>query len=374
MNGRLLVFNCHEAWVFQLRLLQRPLDIVVGLPGRHVRGWDYAVRPIPPLARLISLGEVLATRESYDCIIAHNLSDLLDVKTLAGPRILVIHLTLDGMILEQHAKTDPQEFQAVVAKYVEMTRTQVTPVSALKGRSWGFVGDLHEAANNKNGFGVDGNGSKVAHRRSAAGMGGATSANECDGAREEPEADIVPLTADPTDYLPWRGDLAAGLRIASFVTRRPQTLLWEFHQRAFREIPVTLVGHNPELPGVRASRDWNELKEILQRHRFYVHTADPRLEDGYNTATLEAMAAGLPVLGNYHPTSPVVHGVSGFLSDDAEELAAYARRLLDDRELAERMGQAARETVRDRFSGEAFRAGMERAIAKAQRAVTSGAK
>ena len=129
---------------------------------------------------------------------------------------------------------------------------------------------------------------------------------------------------------------------------------------------MTLVGHNPELPGVRASQNWNELKQILQQHRFFIHTAKPQLEDGYNTATLEAMAAGLPVLGNRHPTSPIVHGVSGFLSDDPAELNIYARQLLEDRDLAAEMGRAAQRVVTEQFSGEAFRVGMMRAIAAAQ--------
>lgn len=318
MNGRLLVFNCHEAWVFQLRLLNRPLDIVIDLPGRHFRGWDDGVRPIPPLSRLVSLSEVRGKNERYDCIIAHNLTDLLDVKQLAGPRLLVIHLTLDGMVLEQEARTDPKEFRQAVARYVEMTRAHVIAVSRLKGRSWGF------------------------------------------------ENDIVPLTVDPADYRAWNGDFAKGLRISSFVNRRPQTLMWEFHQRAFADVPVTLIGHNPEIPGVRASKNWDELKTILQQHRFYIHTADPQLEDGYNTATLEAMAAAVPVLGNCHPSSPIVHGVSGFLSDDPVELNGYAKQLLCDRWMAKEMGESARRTVVERFSGKAFQDGMTRAIEAAQ--------
>ena len=89
-------------------------------------------------------------------------------------------------------------------------------------------------------------------------------------------------------------------------------MLWDFHQEAFKGLPVTLVGHNPGLAGVRASEDWEDLKKILSHHRFYIHTADPQMEDGYNMATLEAMAAGLPVLGNRHPNSSVEHGLSGF--------------------------------------------------------------
>lgn len=318
MNGRLLVFNCHEAWVHQLRFLNRPLDIVVDLPGRHTRGWDEAMRPVPPNARLIPLSEVLATRETYDCIIAHNLTDLLDVKTMSGPRLLVIHLTLDGIILEQKSQTDPNEFRAAVRTYTAQTGTHVVAVSRLKGRSWGFT------------------------------------------------EDIVPLAVDAADYLPWRGDLAAGLRISNWVTRRARTLLWDFHLQTFGGVRITLIGHNPELEGVAPSRDWADLKEVLSRHRFFIHTADPKLEDGYNMATLEAMAAGLPVLGNPNPSSPITHGADGFLSDSPAALACRAKTLLQDQALAEKMGQAARRTVQQRFSPAAFASGFERSIAEAQ--------
>jgi glycosyltransferase involved in cell wall biosynthesis len=318
MNGRILVLNCHEAWVHQLRLLGKPLDIVVGLPGRHIRGWDETIRPVPERSRLISLQEAAATPEPYDCIITHNLSDLLDTKNLPGPRILVIHLMLEGMILEQQAQTRVEDYRRAVKEYTERARVHVVAVSAAKRNSWGFA---------KN---------------------------------------IVPLTADPEEYLPWTGDLASGLRVSNFILRRGRTLLWDFHNLAFAGLPVTLVGHNPEIPGVRASWRWTELKEILRRHRFFVHTAEPRLEDGYNMATLEAMAAGLPVLGNRHPSSPVIHGVNGFLSDDPVELNALARGLLADRELAGEMGRAARQTVLEQFSGEAFRASMLEAIRTAQ--------
>src|SRR5258708_18112467 len=130
MNGRLLVFNCHEAWVYQLQFLGRPLDIVVNLPGRHTRGWDEAMRPVPPNARLVTLEEVLASRETHDCIIAHNLSELLDIKTLAGPRILMIHITVESLILEQGAQTDPAEFRRAVCQYLRYPRPHVLTLSA----------------------------------------------------------------------------------------------------------------------------------------------------------------------------------------------------------------------------------------------------
>ena len=84
-------------------------------------------------------------------------------------------------------------------------------------------------------------------------------------------------------------------------------------------------------------------------------------------AMAEAMAAGLPVLGNRHPTSPIKHGVSGFLSDNPRELQHYARILLEDRELAAMMGRQARKIVIERFSPARFRHGFLRSIEIARR-------
>jgi hypothetical protein len=318
LNKRLLVFDCHEAWVYQLRYLGLPMDIVVGLRGRQKSDWDQAMRPLPANARVVRQVDLQPTSEQYHCIIAHNLTDLLDVKHLAGPRLFVLHETLDGTILEQRTTVPADELRRAVAKYVEITKTHVMAVSELKGKSWGH----------------------------------------CD--------DIVAFCADPADYSAWQGDMARGLRIANHILRRPRVLMWEFHQQAFRDLPVTLVGHNPEMNGIKAATDWMDLKDILSHHRFYIHTADPQLEDGYNMATLEAMAAGLPVLGNRHPTSPVVHGVNGFLSDEPSELRDYAIRLLADRELAARMGAAAKETVQKHFPPARFADGLRQSIVAAR--------
>ncbi len=319
MNKRLLVFDCHEAWVYQLHALECPLDIAVGLRGRPQDSWDEKMRPLPPNGRPVRLDDALKRNEPYACIVGHNLTDLLDVKSIAGPRILVIHEALDGVAHEHRLAVPKEEFLATFAKFVNLTGTHVVAVSKLKGRSWGF------------------------------------------------DEDIVPSSAEPADYLPWSGNLRRGLRVANHISRRPRTLLWEFHQRAFDGLPITLVGRNADMDGVLPADNWGHLKQIFSEHRFYIHTADPQLEDGYNMATLEAMAAGLPVLGNRHPTSPVEHGVSGWLSDDPAELRAHALRLLDDHDLAGRMGVAAQKVVAARFSLGQFQKRFRHSIERAQR-------
>lgn len=314
---RLLVMNCHEAWVHQLSVLDADLDIVIGLPGRTVSGWDEQMRPVPKNARLISLAQALGMQREYYCMVGHNITDLLDLKTRSGPKLLMLHTTIEGRMAEAPSEVSREELLDALGTYVELLRAHVVAVSALKGDSWGIPYEL------------------------------------------------VPCAVASADYLEPTYELAAGIRVSNLITRRSKILMWEFHQRAFAGLPVALVGHNPDL-GSEAAKNWADLKEQLSRHRFFVHTAEPGLEDGYNMATLEAMAAGLPVLGNKNPTSPITHGVDGFLSDDPEELGAAARRLLDDTALAARMGNAARETVRRRFPLTQFKKDFTRALETAR--------
>ena len=319
IDKTLLVFNCHEPWVYQLSALGYRLDIVIGLRGKYNQGWDERMRPLPALATTVTLPEALQSTKDYYCIITHNTTDLLDVRCRPEPRLLVLHHTLEGRLAEEHSGIDPQRMKDMLHAYVEMVGGHVVATSMFKGESWGFTDDIVH-------FGIDVN-----------------------------------------DYLPYSGRDAAGLRICNFIASRRRILLWDFHEAAFDGLPVTLVGHNPDLPGVEAARDWTHLKQILQTHRFYIHTADQRFEAGYNMATVEAMAAGLPVLGNRHPTSPIKHGISGFLSDNPQELKRYARILLEDRGLAELMGQRARKTVAERFSLTRFKQAFLRSIEIARR-------
>ena len=319
-DPRLLVFNCHEAWVYQLRVLGLPLDIVVGLPGRYCRDWDQRMRPVPPNSRLITLDQALNNPQPYACLIVHNLTDLLDVRSRPEPRLLVLHLSLEARRLDERSTLDLRRLREMVRTYLALTETHAIAVTESKARSWGVT------------------------------------------------ESVVHSGVDPQESLPpHSGELACGLRVCNFILKRRQYTLWDLHQKAFEGLPVRIVGHNPGIPGAAPSNDWNHLRQLLASHRFYIHTADPRLEDGYNMATLEAMAAGLPVLGNAHPTSPVRNGVSGFLSDDPLQLRGYAEMLLSDRDLAHRMGQEARRTVLERFPLAHFKQGLHRAIEVARR-------
>lgn len=325
MAPRILVFNCHEAWVHQLEGIGFELDIIVDLPGRFKGGWDESMRPVPRGARLLPFSELATADLRPHVVVAHGITDLLDVKHLDAPKLVVLHTTIEGRIIETGSFVEPAELRASLRGFLDLIGGHAVATSNLKGRSWGNT------------------------------------------------EDVVPFSADVAQYPEPTLELAQGIRISNHFRKRSIILRADFHDRAFARVPVRIVGHNPDLPDARAASSWQELRELLARHRFFVHTAHPELEDGYNMATLEAMAAGLPVLGNRHPTSPIEHGVSGFLSDNPEELAGYAELLIADRDLAQKLGSAAREHVREHFSLARFHERFRRSIDTARAKFTARA-
>ena len=129
------------------------------------------------------------------------------------------------------------------------------------------------------------------------------------------------------------------------------------------EVRLRVVGDGPELPRLRRQVREMGLGDRVELPGSVPETADlrreyfradcfclPSLQEGFGIAFLEAMAAGLPVVGGRAGAVPEVvpHGEAGLLVDprDADALARALVRILTEPALAEELGRAGIERSR----------------------------
>jgi len=102
---------------------------------------------------------------------------------------------------------------------------------------------------------------------------------------------------------------------------------------------VTFAGIRTDVPALLSSVDVSVM---------------PSLNEALSNVLLESMAAGAPTVATRVGGTPeaLIDNVTGLLvaPGDAKGLAAAIARLLDDRPLAARLGEAARQVIVDRFS------------------------
>jgi glycosyltransferase involved in cell wall biosynthesis len=119
---------------------------------------------------------------------------------------------------------------------------------------------------------------------------------------------------------------------------------------ALRHVAIRGLRPNVHFPGWLSAR---RREELLARATVFVL---PSHAEGLPMSLLEAMAAGCPVIATNVGGIPdvITDGVNGLLvpAGDRDGLALALHRLLVDRDLAAKLGHAARETIRRRFTTE----------------------
>lgn len=133
-----------------------------------------------------------------------------------------------------------------------------------------------------------------------------------------------------------------------------------------RDVSLTLVGRPREALEAELVRTWQDdrvdiVAEVQDINTAY-QNADvfvfPSFVEGFGMVTLEAMAAGLPVIVTDHSKGVVRHGIDGFVlrPGDTEALARCMMQLAEEPDLRAEMSRNACERARqftwDRFGSE----------------------
>lgn len=175
------------------------------------------------------------------------------------------------------------------------------------------------------------------------------------------EVPYVPLGLDVDTYGPWTGEDRTVLSIIHSYRERG----WHYgaYVEATRDLPTLHVDH---LDPTKPTLGYDDILRALRRSRVYLHDG----EQEYTITLLEAMMTGMPLVSFALPGIEryVVHGHNGFVGRTAKEIREYCRLLLDDDELARRMGAASRAMAVAQYDERRWRADWIAAVDRFMRA------
>ena len=143
MKLKILTFNWHEPYLCLLSRLKHDFLVVEPeiAPG-HLRRWDQNMRSVPDNLTLVSMATAHKNLEEgeIDCIIAHNVKDLISVQEFSLPKILVFHNCLTTEIKLSKDKVNRNEYLKKIGPLLDGT-TKVF-ISALKKDDWKMEGNI----------------------------------------------------------------------------------------------------------------------------------------------------------------------------------------------------------------------------------------
>jgi spore maturation protein CgeB/tetratricopeptide (TPR) repeat protein len=302
MKLKILTFNWHEPYLCLLsRMNHEFLVVEPEIAPDHYRKWDQNMRPVPDNVRLISMKQAWENLEQgeIDCIIAHNVKDLIEVRDYSLPKIMVFHNCLTTEIKLGNDKVNRKDYLQKITPLLEGV-TKVF-ISEMKRADWEMQGEI-----------------------------------------------ILP-GLDVSEYGGYTGSEKVVLRVGNLLKERDLMMGYSFGEKVLKNHPLLTLGMNPGIPESRISNGFDDLLNQFKNNRVYINTTADGFEDGYNLAMLEAMATGMPVVTSQNKTSPVCDGINGFSSNDPDYLNRCIANLMQNPVLAKEMGENARKTVAEKF-------------------------
>jgi len=158
--------------------------------------------------------------------------------------------------------------------------------------------------------------------------------------------------------IPYSGELEKGIVVINNLPARGRLLGFDLFKEVSKHVPVDLIGMGTEEYGIGEVLH-PQLPEFISKYRFFFN---PIRYTSLGLSVCEAMMLGVPVVGmaTTEMVTTIQNGVNGFLDTNIDKVIKSMKMLLDDRELAHRIGEKGRETANERFTISRFTADWEK--------------
>ncbi len=312
---RILTFNHHEAYLTALGATGHKFDVVTKYRQLDLK-WQANQHPIPSNMSAICFdNDTIQKLKSgyYDFVICHTILNLLWLFLYRRPHyIFVAHIPLFFHSPSLFVKSI---LKKIVLKLFQMThKLSFVADSDFKRRRWFEKGEV---------------------------------------------AILTPTTSpDPIEY-----DLGSQIEpksetpvvtVGNQIKERGIELGYPYLKSILLDFPIRVLGNNPNIKQSIKPTSYQNYIELLYKASIYLYTIEQPYGDGYNTAMLEAMSIGMPVVTIYNPSSPIKHGYNGLVGKNTLELKQHLSRLINSPDEIKIMGQNARKTIESRFSNQSF--------------------
>ena len=159
----------------------------------------------------------------------------------------------------------------------------------------------------------------------------------------------------------YTGELPRGLVVINNLQSRGRRLGLDVFEYVRKQIPLDLIGLNAESIGGIGPVDLTEVPQFASRYRFFFN---PIRYTSLGLAVCEAMMLGMPIVGlaTTEMATAIENGVSGYVDTDVDRLIERMGDLLDDLDLARKLGAGARYAAKQRFNIERFAADWDAAL------------
>mgnify|MGYP002631133589 CR=1 FL=1 len=309
IQPRILTYNFHEPYLCLMAKSKWHFDVGNYSNEPMARHWHSSFRPIPDNIHLVEerIWRARLAANYYDVIITQNESNALDVASSSAAKILICHNRRTYMNTSITSREgDPKASYDALLNHLQQ-----------RGFQFVFISD-----SKKEDYGIDGK--------------------------------VIYPGVDPDDFGAYNGETPTIIRVGNVMRQRDLMFDVDFQEACCKGLQNQVVGMNPLIPESQPTKSFEELQSIYRNNRCMLHVSREAYEDGYNLSTLEAMATGMPVVTLSNPTSPITDGVDGYSSYDAGELNQRLAALLEDQELAKKIGAAGRETIFQKFPMDRF--------------------